>query len=468
MQVDNVRLGFATNSSSSHSIVIVDGDFADRDAGGEYGWDNFVLTSPDSKLHYLAVALRDCLEGSGMPKDIAKLCILEWLGVSDVRDNDYIDHQSQLNLPNRFGHTSTDPEFVRDFAEYLSRDDIVIFGGNDNCDYDDDFEDDPDGNPGIPVDTGGDFVCRKEGDKHWTIFNRVNGARITVNFGTPGTTPEGPLMPMLADLKITDRCYKNCPYCYQDSGPCGEHAKSFDVLKNLAELKVFEVAIGGGEPTIAPHFVGILQQCRELGIVPNFSTGNLDWINNNPNYGKIIDLVGGFAVSCSTPEEVREAITTLQYHKIPLNKASIQHIIGGGTYCRWNFQNILRNCADAHVRLTLLGFKTAGRGASFLQAHPSRAQEKWLETVQEARDERRCPRIGIDTVLAAKYERELEEAGISDLLYHTNEDRSIYIDLVSRQIGPSSYCPKENMLPLASWQSPESFKDKILQIRAQS
>lgn len=67
MPITNVRLGFATNSSSSHSIVLTNRRYSD-DSGNSYGgnldfgWESFTLASQGSKLPYIALLLRYELE----------------------------------------------------------------------------------------------------------------------------------------------------------------------------------------------------------------------------------------------------------------------------------------------------------------------------------------------------------------------------------------------------------------------
>jgi hypothetical protein len=80
--------------------------------------------------------------------------------------------------------------------------------------------------------------------------------------------------PELIDVGITNRCNMGCPYCYTDRKPRLRHAPKELVpklLKSLHEIP-YQIAIGGGEPTIHPDFIWILKQARELGTVPNFTT----------------------------------------------------------------------------------------------------------------------------------------------------------------------------------------------------
>jgi hypothetical protein len=60
MKLYNARLGFANNSSSSHSLLFLPGtsdDFAEADGRVEFGWGGFTLASPKAKLSYLATAI---------------------------------------------------------------------------------------------------------------------------------------------------------------------------------------------------------------------------------------------------------------------------------------------------------------------------------------------------------------------------------------------------------------------------
>ena len=54
-KVQNVRYGFATNSSSSHSLIYVR-DEQERpvsvSADGEFGWNMFVLDNVEDKIEY--------------------------------------------------------------------------------------------------------------------------------------------------------------------------------------------------------------------------------------------------------------------------------------------------------------------------------------------------------------------------------------------------------------------------------
>ena len=85
--------------------------------------------------------------------------------------------------------------------------------------------------------------------------------------------------PTLVDFQITNKCFLDCPHCYADSTGAGAHGAMEDIelaLDQIAEVGVFQLAIGGGEPLLHPRIGDILARCHELGIVPNLTTSGLN------------------------------------------------------------------------------------------------------------------------------------------------------------------------------------------------
>lgn len=72
------------------------------------------------------------------------------------------------------------------------------------------------------------------------------------------------------DVKITNFCNFECPFCYQGSNLKGKHA-NFEFLKSsldffVDEVEVFEVIIGGGEPTTYPKLTHIVSHLLSKGV----------------------------------------------------------------------------------------------------------------------------------------------------------------------------------------------------------
>jgi radical SAM protein with 4Fe4S-binding SPASM domain len=83
--------------------------------------------------------------------------------------------------------------------------------------------------------------------------------------------------PVEAHLTVTKRCNLTCTHCYQESSPsAGKTDLPLDSwiqrLDVLARLKVFHVAIGGGEALTRADLLAIAEAARARGITPNLTT----------------------------------------------------------------------------------------------------------------------------------------------------------------------------------------------------
>lgn len=76
--------------------------------------------------------------------------------------------------------------------------------------------------------------------------------------------------------EVTLKCNLQCAHCLSDSGTPGNEEfnrdECFGVVKQLTDLKVFQVNIGGGEPFIRDDFMDILAYAHEKGLVTCVST----------------------------------------------------------------------------------------------------------------------------------------------------------------------------------------------------
>ena len=90
--------------------------------------------------------------------------------------------------------------------------------------------------------------------------------------------------PEFYDVKVTGKCFGNCPWCYQDSKETCENPEN--AVQKFGEFfgsmteneKPFQIAFGGGEPTESPDFLYLLIKCSELGITPNYTTNGM-WVD---------------------------------------------------------------------------------------------------------------------------------------------------------------------------------------------
>lgn len=468
MHIENVRIGFATNSSSYHSIVFgFDGGVDELERLLE-GGDIYLLKEKKSKDYFLAAILYEQLSDQ-VGTQIAASVVSDWCKVNPNRLNP--DIRVPFGLPsertNINGVRTPSRDFFDDFRRFIRRSDVSILGHYNGPHVEGLNEEDLHDIP-IDKDVGKDYICRKDGD-WWAIMNRFSGTKMRISFkDTPRPAKyETSKYPELVDIKITDFCPFGCSYCYQDSTVDGRHA-DYEFLRalihSLADQDVFEIAFGGGETTMHPRFKDLLKLCDSLGIVANFTTRSLQWLNDR----ELVDLInrtcGRFAYSIEDSMDMYKIYTKLEDAGVqmrtddysdaglgygPANlpglsrRVSFQVVMG--TMHNLKFIKILQAAADLDCDLTLLGYKETGRGSRY----KPRDYDWWIDTLLKTKHMGHRGRIGVDTTMVQQYEKEMEKAGISHILRTKHEGAfSMYIDAVKIRTGASSYVEEDEYIPL--------------------
>lgn len=137
--------------------------------------------------------------------------------------------------------------------------------------------------------------------------------------------------PEFYDVKITNKCSGNCPWCYQDSKEEDEHYE--DVIEKTRDFfepmtineRPFQVALGGGNPNEHPDFIELLMLYNDLSIVPNYTTNGvgIDWITAEATK----ELCGGVAVSCHEHLQDHWEWAVELFHSIGVNVINLHLIV---------------------------------------------------------------------------------------------------------------------------------------------
>lgn len=473
----NLRLGHACNSSSTHSIVPLGALLytpTDNYEDGEFGWDDFVLVSPEAKMKYLAATFADHLDSQKITEITGITPSHSWRG-DDNPDFGYVDHQSVMGFPYDSPHFDL---FIKDLSDYLRRDDVVILGGNDNS---------------TPGGTAGHFPFLRDygeirirpdqtqnGERYWTIMNNRSGDRVRFSFdqqplsghGDPerdilGFEPSPPPpygnMPELVDVKVTDYCPFDCPWCYMSSNLKGQHSDwetASKWLDALVEQEVFEIALGGGEPTLWPHLNDFVEKAKENGINVNITTKNLKWLETNYNRAED-NGISAYAISINNEKDFAQLVKLHETLKFDVyawsNKiVTIQCI---PAFCSDELiQKIIDFAIDKNMRTTFLGVKRVGRATE----EQREDNTQWLDIVIEKAQQTEKFNyflkrgIAIDTLMAQSVLPKLEELKVEPMWYETSEGGfSCYIDMVKGKLGTSSYVDDDMMIDA----KPDSFID---------
>lgn len=302
--IKSLRLGFSVNSSSDHSCVFIPKGEKWNDSlidSQYFGWDNFTLVSPQSKLKYLAANLYDVLV-SKIGRDGAQAITESWTGIKIEKDSAGVDHQSVMHFPFDWEEKCIDKAFFDDFKNYILRDDIAIIGGNDNDESNGLSQNDP----ALLDSLRHGWVARQE-NNYWILFNRKNGTKLRMSFDG-NLKPRNlikPYAPELVDLKITSFCSMGCHFCYQGSTPQGKHANLEtinDLIYSLATLRVFELAcLHGDTITFGPQGAVKIKDINIGHLLYDSNGKESKVVNINKNTKKCINLIcnKGLKIICT-------------------------------------------------------------------------------------------------------------------------------------------------------------------------
>jgi hypothetical protein len=439
----NIRFGFATNSSSSHSVVLFNKlpKITEVFDNEEFGWNSFILKSEHSKRIYLAHQLSHQIARlHNLSYQDAALIASKWSGLDKLSREGYVDHNSRISFPYtiEFGKIEINKEFYNDLINYIIQPNIVIFGGNDN-EPDEDIIRLINGSGGSDITNNifntlnGQTLARyDEMGNFWSLFNYNTGTKIRTSF-YDGANVEKSEVPELVDLKITQYCESNCQFCYQGSNNKGKHANINDIndiIMSLSNLKVFEIAIGGGEPTQHPDFISIIKLIARFNIKPNFSTRNIEWVINH--YNDIADSIGAIGISINHSYGLKDILCKLNN----LSKLKFMLQIVVGSCSERELTELLKIAEVFEIPVLLLGWKYNNKG----KTGPIHKVD--LEKVLNSFYVTKYwegPSISFDTVLVEQHLDWLSKHSHEFFFTKREGAHSMYIDAVKLKMAKSSF-----------------------------
>ena len=505
MRILSYRRGFACNSSSSHSVVFFDKASKPRkdlEANVDFGWNQFTLSSKEAKrryafaqIHHAAGAAAQnrlqpappyawgtqpgAAEFSAWSKNVDALALtmLRELGWADNSILE-VDHQSRLSVPTTFNGNGLLKPFATKLIEFFERDEVGVLGGSDQDDRAHPLRYRAQRELLTELSRDTHVPIGRDDKTHFVLFSKQDGskARITFDDDVRHVLPMRALTPELVDVKLTDYCEMNCDYCYQGSTTKGRHApmpQVESILKALAGNRVFEVAFGGGEPTSHPNFIEILKLTRSLGMIPNFTTRNIQFLAEHPELFSETDAarVGAVAVSVDTAHDMAEVVTKLWPDRTaapsrPSVLFKLQWQVVHGAASTEELKRMVDSPHRMYRPILLLGWKTTGRGSSVapLVCDWESAFIGPSTKAERNSDDPTIASFGGGLYIDAEFQRQfgnrlLELGAIPETLGGPEGTFSMYIDTVNGVLGPSSYCEKKLMRPFEPFPSKEFIRE---------
>ncbi len=199
--------------------------------------------------------------------------------------------------------------------------------------------------------------------------------------------------PTEVHLALTRQCDAGCRHCYMDGHNLSDgseemgKAGALAALGKLARMKVFHVAMGGGESTQLPWLFEAAHAARALGMIPNlttngFSIRDIEEAKKFRVFGQVnvsIDGVGPMYAVLRGFDRFDEAVRALTLLRKAGVRMGINCVVSSDNFD--GLGDLFALCKKLKVKqLELLRFKPAGRAAGsssdFLQKDLSR-QQAW-------------------------------------------------------------------------------------------
>ncbi|PTA68588.1 hypothetical protein [Deinococcus arcticus] len=167
--ITRVRLGLATNSSSSHSLVLLQApETEDEPQRGQYGRTEFTLITQEARRHFLAAQLMSSVmslydfpwtdleqlrterfapSNSPEAQNTLRHVWRQWENVAAAirelcglpADTDLlehtVDHQSAHHFPRAASGWGPDPEAFARYRDLLLTQDVAVFGADDGSEH---------------------------------------------------------------------------------------------------------------------------------------------------------------------------------------------------------------------------------------------------------------------------------------------------------------------------------------------
>jgi len=197
--------------------------------------------------------------------------------------------------------------------------------------------------------------------------------------------------PICLTWEVTYACNLRCRHCLSSSGKPApgelDTAAAKRFLDELADLKVFYINVGGGEPLVRPDFRELMDHALARGIGVKFSTNGwlldddvADWITGSDYLDVQISLDGADAATNDAMrgrgsyERARSAMARLASRQF---RFKINMVLTRQNFGQLDAMYALAWDQGAELRITR--FRPSGRGARiWSELHPTLEQSRHL------------------------------------------------------------------------------------------
>lgn len=259
-------------------------------------------------------------------------------------------------------------------------------------------------------------------------LNLSNGTKIRETFD-PDAKEFFPDFPESMDVKITNKCDMNCPFCSEGSTDDGKHGDilKFDLLDTIAPYT--EVAIGGGNVLSHPDLFSFLLALKDRKVIANITVNQLHFVKHYDIIEKMIDeeLVKGIGVSLYDSKD------ELFYELIKKTPNAIVHVINGIVT-----SEDIDNMINKNISLLILGYKNIRRGANFYSSSVEKNQKMLYEYIPNITNNFKIVCLDNLAIEQLNPQRFISKEQWDELYMGEDGQFTFFVDLVEEKFAKSS------------------------------
>lgn len=234
--------------------------------------------------------------------------------------------------------------------------------------------------------------------------------------------------PECMDVKITNYCERNCPYCHEASSTEGKHGDILNV-DFINTLKPYtELAIGGGNPLSHPDLLKFLEVLKEKKIIANITVNQRDFEECTEHllYLSKENLIRGLGVSLVNP-------TAKFIDKIKDFPNAVIHVINGVVKLE-----DLKKLYDQDLKMLILGYKQFRKGNDYYSEEVEKNKSLIYEHLREITEHFKV--VSFDNLALNQLEvkRLMTEDEWNEFYMGDDGNFTMYIDMVKKEFAKSS------------------------------
>jgi hypothetical protein len=246
------------------------------------------------------------------------------------------------------------------------------------------------------------------------IFDKTNGSFHRWGKSFEDDPQFSPIGPELLDIEISvNGCPNACSFCYKSNTNKAPTNMSFQQFKNIIDKfpkTLTQVAFGITGIQTNPDFISMMEYCREIGVIPNFTLSGIDLTDNLAK--DCARLAGALAVSAYQKDKNVCYDSVKKFTDLGMTQVNIHLMVSDKTL---DFTYEVLNDMQTDPRLSklnaivFLGVKPKGRACD---GYNPLSFKEFQKLVAYCFDNNL--NIGFDSCSAPKFEAAVREMPISE------------------------------------------------------